>query len=136
MVLDGGCLCQAIRYRIVGEPTVICHCHCTMCRRASGAPVVAWATFKPAELAFTRGNPKYYASSSRARRQFCPACGTQLTFQLNVRAETEIDVTLASFDEPRHLPVREHVYASTRLPWVHVDEHLPVRPEPSAGPKP
>ena len=38
----GGCLCGAIRYRITGAPVEALYCHCRMCRRAHGAPVVAW----------------------------------------------------------------------------------------------
>ena len=136
MVLDGGCLCGAIRYRLSGEPTIVCHCHCTMCRRASGAPVVTWATFKPAELKFTSGKPKRYDSSLKAFRQFCPNCGTQITFQERARAATEIDIAVATLDEPGRVPAREHVYSSTRLPWIHVDTHLRDRPEPQPEPQP
>ncbi|MBM3601986.1 MAG: GFA family protein [Alphaproteobacteria bacterium] len=135
MAFEGGCLCGAIRYRATGEPSVVCHCHCTMCRRAGGAPVVSWATFAMSDFTILKGEPRRYASSARATRQFCPRCGAQLTFQYNDRAKDEIDITLATFDAPASLPVREHVWASTRLPWVHVDEGLPIRPEP-AEPKP
>lgn len=42
MTYEGGCRCGAIRYRITGEPLSAGFCHCRMCQRAAGAPVVAW----------------------------------------------------------------------------------------------
>jgi hypothetical protein len=39
--LEGGCLCGGIRYQISGEPRSADYCHCRMCRRTAGAPVVA-----------------------------------------------------------------------------------------------
>ena len=48
MQLEGGCLCGDIRYKVSGElakeekPSL---CHCRICQRAAGAPVVGWATF-------------------------------------------------------------------------------------------
>jgi len=41
---EGGCLCGAVRYRMVGAPLSSAICHCASCRRASGAPTVAWLT--------------------------------------------------------------------------------------------
>ena len=40
---EGGCLCGAVRYREAAAPGAVGHCHCTMRRKASGAPVVTWA---------------------------------------------------------------------------------------------
>lgn len=44
--LEGGCLCGAVRYRVTGKPYHVTHCHCSMCRRASGAPLVTWFSVK------------------------------------------------------------------------------------------
>ena len=77
MVLTGGCLCGAVRYRIDGELTAegAGFCHCGLCRRASGAPVVAWGTWRAADFRFTDGRPAEYLSSPKGVRRFCPACG-------------------------------------------------------------
>ena len=79
--LEGGCLCGAVRYRIGAEPDHAGYCHCRMCQRAAGAPVVAWLTVARAAFAWTRGEPAVYRSSAKAERLFCGACGTQLAFR-------------------------------------------------------
>src|SRR5262245_49623924 len=98
--LEGGCACGAIRYRVRGTPYHRTLCHCVDCRRASGAPVVAWASFAVAALTWTRGAPKLRRSSDHAERGFCSDCGTQLTFQ-DDQSRWELDLTLASLDRPQ-----------------------------------
>src|SRR5687767_12371984 len=44
-MIQGGCLCGAVRYEAAGQPYNITHCHCTDCRRSSGAAFVTPLTF-------------------------------------------------------------------------------------------
>lgn len=46
-LLEGGCQCGAVRYRIAGRPVMAALCYCSMCRRANAAPAVAWAMYQP-----------------------------------------------------------------------------------------
>ncbi len=125
---SGGCLCGAVRYETVGEPTTVVHCHCTLCRRASGAAFVTWAVFPAGALIFTKGAPKIIRSSPKAERAFCGACGTPLWFRYT-EGPAEIDVTAANFDEPSGLVPRYAIWASSRVPWLKFDQHLPHYPD-------
>src|SRR5271157_1375739 len=80
-ILNGGCLCSEVRYRITSAPVEALYCHCRMCQRAHGAPVVAWLTVPLAAFAVTAGNPLAYHSSAKAVRHFCGGCGTPLTWR-------------------------------------------------------
>ena len=115
--LRGGCLCGAIRYEARGAAYHRTVCHCSICRRSAGAPMVAWFSVKLADFAFTAGQPASYRSSDKAQRSCCPACGTQLTFKLD--AEDEIDVTVCSLDDPEAVPPDDHTYVASQLGWVH-----------------
>ncbi len=126
----GGCFCNAIRYRASGKPTAVAHCHCSMCRRTSGAPVVTWAVFPTAKFAITKGEPTRLASSAHAVRTFCGTCGTPLTFQDTARPET-IDVTVGSMDHPNNFAPQVHIWTSSQVSWLKVDEHLPRLPRGS-----
>jgi len=125
--MTGGCLCGGVRYRIDGPiQGATAHCHCTMCRRASGAPVVTWFTVKTDDYAVTKGAPGVYRSSEKAERTFCPTCGAQLTFRTD-EAPGFVDVTLATLDDPENHPATLHIWTESRLPWLHLDEHLPEK---------
>ncbi len=125
--LAGGCLCGAIRFRAAGTGSDATVCHCETCRRASGAPLVAWVTFPRRDFAFTRGAPVRYRSSPPVTRTFCGRCGTPLTYAHDARPET-LDVTTISFDRAHELPPRDHIWMSDSLRWIRASESLPRFP--------
>jgi hypothetical protein len=120
----GGCLCGAVRYQLTGAGTNLCYCHCTSCRRAAGAPAVPWGTFACSAFAVTRGSLAEYRSSPPVLRGFCRECGTSLTYRHERRA-AEIDITLASLDDPGAFAPQMHVWVGEKLPWVSIDDSLP-----------
>jgi hypothetical protein len=113
---DGGCLCGAVRYRFSGTPSSSATCHCRSCRRASGAPVVAWITVPRSEFTLLSGIPAVYESSPGVARQFCSHCGTALTYASERRADT-IDITTASLEYPDDYPPTTEVWLEHRLTW-------------------
>jgi ribosomal protein S18 acetylase RimI-like enzyme len=123
----GGCLCGAIRYRAAAPPLEVVHCHCSLCRRQSGAPFVTWATFPAAAFAVTAGQPAEVRATPRAVRTFCAACGSPLTFREPARPRS-IDVTVGSADRPEALPPAHHIWTASALPWLRLDDDLARHP--------
>ncbi|HWZ64602.1 MAG TPA: GFA family protein [Steroidobacteraceae bacterium] len=123
-VYRGGCLCGAVRYEITAAVSNPCFCHCASCRRASGAPMVPWGTFARDSVRITHGPLTEFRSSARAWRGFCARCGTPLTYRNEARS-AEIDVTLATLDEPALIQPRMHVWVAERLPWLAIGDQLP-----------
>jgi hypothetical protein len=125
--LDGGCLCGAIRYRLSAKPVDAGYCHCRLCQRSSGAPVMAWATFAAKDFSYTRGVPTMYHSSPQGLREFCGNCGTQLLFRRP--GETTADVTMASLDEPTAIAPEYHIWTNSRIAWFETRDELPRHAE-------
>ena len=121
--LTGGCMCGAIRYRIATASVMVEICHCGSCRRASGAPLMAWAAYPGEGFALTSGKPVAYASSPGVVRTFCGKCGTSLT--LKDERFGEIYVALASFDAPERVVPEFHIWRSERLPWLETTDRWP-----------
>jgi hypothetical protein len=124
MGLQGGCMCGAVRYEASGEPFNATLCHCVDCRRASGAPALAWFSVRRDTLHWTRGSPARNASSPGVERLFCGQCGTQLTWD-GAGAPGEIDVTVCSLDDPEAVAPADHTFASQQLRWLHLADTLP-----------
>jgi len=119
-IIQGGCLCSAIRFRISGEPIFSSVCHCATCRRASAAPTVAWLTFDRGQIEILSGRPRTYRSSQGVVRQFCGTCGSQLSYE-TVESPTTIDITTASLDNPNLFPPTLEVWLDHRLSWQITD---------------
>jgi hypothetical protein len=123
-MLKGGCFCGAIRYEAGGAPFDETVCHCSICRRTTGAPFVAWFSAPRSEFRFLQGTLTRFRSTDKATRTFCPRCGTQLTFERDDLLN-EIDVTTCSLDEPQLVQPRDHTRTSSKLGWVRLADGLP-----------
>jgi hypothetical protein len=121
---SGGCFCGVVRYQVSGSATELCFCHCTSCRRASGAALVAWGTFSAERFVVTGGNLLEVVSSPGVKRGHCAACGTSITYRHEKR-RGEIDVTLSTFDDAASLRPDAHIWVQDKLPWVHISDGLP-----------
>ncbi|MGQ0546324.1 MAG: GFA family protein [Betaproteobacteria bacterium] len=128
MALTGGCYCGAIRYAAAGTPFNETNCHCSICRRTTGAPFVAWFSVARKDFRFLSGQPATFRSTPRGTRSFCASCGTQLTFE-HADYPQEIDVTTCSLDEPGAVPPKDHTRTSSKLPWIHLSDGLREYPE-------
>jgi hypothetical protein len=133
-VREGGCLCGRVRFAATGEPVAKVYCHCPSCRRAAGAPMVAWAMFPMQQVQFSAQDLDRYESSPGAVRGFCNRCGTTLSFEGELIPGL-MDLTIAAFDEPGDLTPEIHVWGSHRLPWVTLEADAVVFDElPPAPP--
>lgn len=127
MKLSGGCSCGAVRYETDSNLSNRCICHCQSCRRASGAPFVAWATSARDHFTVTRGELTFFASSVNVQRGFCAHCGTALTYA-NTSSPTTLDIALASLDDPDIIAPEFHIWLDDKLSWVSIDDGLPTYP--------
>lgn len=120
----GQCFCGSIRYEIAGPSKYQCFCHCDSCRRAAGAPYVAWATFVRDKFHIVRGQLSEHRSSQHALRGSCGNCGTSLTYCHDRRSD-DIDVTLVTLDDPSVLVPKSHIWVEDKLPYVNIQDGLP-----------
>lgn len=123
--MRGGCFCGFVRYEADGPAGNETVCHCSICRRTSAAPIVAWVTVPAASFRLLAGAPNSFRSSDHGSRTFCPRCGTPLTFSSS-RFPDEVDVTTCSLEAPAAYPPRDHTWTSASLPWVKLCDGLPA----------
>ncbi len=120
-MITGGCFCGAIRYEIEDGDYPVANCHCSMCRRTSGAPFVTWLVAPASRFRYTSGEPRILHSSEKGTRYFCERCGTPLVC-ITADHPDNVDVTTGSLDEPgRYVPTFA-VHEDTKLPWLHRTE--------------
>jgi hypothetical protein len=107
-------------------------CHCIDCRRSSGAPFVTWGAVKRERLKLLSGEVRKIPHAGRVR-SFAACCGTHLFFEDAPEAEA-LDVTVASLDDPTPFAPKMAIWTEDRLPWVILNEKLPVHRRSSRKP--
>ena len=132
--VTASCLCEAVCVEATLPEKWCANCHCSMCRRAHGAPWVTWVGFDKSAVRLVRGHEvlRERASSPAAHRSFCSNCGTPMLFR-STRWPDEIHVARACFPDDAPLRVQAHAFFSDRAPWHPVDDDLPRRGGPSGS---
>lgn len=81
---SGQCLCGAVRFtaspRAHDDGLHVDACHCGMCRRAIGGPLMGVMLDGPPDVA-DPSTLRTYASSPWAERVFCGVCGSNLFYR-------------------------------------------------------
>jgi hypothetical protein len=121
--LQGGCLCDQVRYEATPTHRDGYYCHCRMCQLAFGNTRAAFFNLRKDQVRWLNGPPAYYASSKIARRGFCGRCGTPLSFEF--LDSENMDLSVGSLDDPAQLRPTEHFGVETRIAAWHVDDGLP-----------
>ena len=122
--LTGGCQCGAVRFHVkgLGRPSI---CHCRMCQKAFGGFFGPLVTAHGA--VWSRGEPKWFQSSDRARRAFCGDCGTPLAYETRYGLE----LAIGAFDDPTAATPVIQVNMTDKLPFFDGLTSLPVKTDPS-----
>merc|ERR1712160_162332 len=136
-VQEAHCFCGAVSVKISGDPDSVSICHCSVCRRLSGAPFVVSALFANASvsvLSTDGGDAKLISlqSSPRVARRRCAQCGSPVLAELGGKTRA---VPLALFGS---LPPRQawkpqhHLHYDSRI--IDVEDNLVKYSDRARGP--
>ncbi|MDX2335746.1 GFA family protein [Brevundimonas vesicularis] len=134
--LSGGCNCGAVRYRLEGPPMVVAACHCTRCRKQSGAAfsvnLIVRASTMTVEGDLAQHLDADTQSGAPVSREFCAACGSPIRSVPQANPKL-IAVKAGTLDEPGGFAPAMHIWTRSALPWVEIPASLPQFP---MGPQP
>jgi hypothetical protein len=122
----GGCLCGAVRFTIAEPMGVAEYCHCSMCRKAHGAPFSANTVVSSSALSVESGRESIteYESSPNRRKCFCSTCGSQLFIRRTDHPELTV-VSLGAIDGEPHVRPQRHVFVASKASWYTICDALP-----------
>ncbi len=122
--LTGCCACGAVRWVSNGPVLWAGHCHCESCRRATASPMTSFFGVPRTSVIWTGKLSRVLTSHGRVQRQFCPSCGTQMTYQFDGWPD-ETHLYAATLDEPGRFVPQAHYHYAERLPWLFISDDLP-----------
>jgi hypothetical protein len=112
-MIEGHCLCGAVRIRVREADQRVGACHCRMCQRWSGG---LFLCFDAASVE-VEGEVARYQSSPFAERAFCPRCGSHLWMR-DLADGGSYDLMPGLFDEAAAWPMRSEIYTDRALASV------------------
>ncbi len=118
--VTGGCLCAEVSYRVTGPLRPVVACHCQQCRRTSGHHSAA--TSAPRESVEIEGEVRWFQSSARARRGFCPECGSNLFWD---DGGARLAIFAGSLDAPTGVTMEGHIHCADKGDYYRISDDLP-----------
>jgi hypothetical protein len=122
MMLEGGCTCRAVRYRVTGPPLVVHCCHCRWCQRETGASFALNAMIEAERVALLSGAPEPVmtpsASGKGQKIARCPTCRVAVWSNYAGAGDLVRFVRVGTLDAPDRLPPDIHIFTSSKQPWV------------------
>ncbi len=112
----GQCLCGAVRYVAADLPGHIHACHCSMCRRTTGAMSLSVVVPFAAMRVDGGEHVATYASSDWAARSFCARCGSGLWYRLTQpdAATADYYLSVGTLDDANGLPLTREIHIDTK----------------------
>ena len=121
--LSGGCLCNAIRYKVAGYPRLLYACHCTNCQRQSGSAFAMNMLLSAADFHIVQGEPKGWqrvsSSGAETTSWFCGDCACRIYGSRPNRPET-LTLRAGSLDDTSICSPAAHLFVRGAQPWVNL----------------
>ncbi len=121
--MQGSCLCGEVKFAVNATPQGISCCHCSQCRKQSGH-VWASAFVEDGDLV-VEGSPRWYQSSEKARRGFCPTCGSFLFWKHDDDSHTSF--ALGTLDGPTGLVLEKHIFTADKGDYYDIADGVPQK---------
>ena len=129
-MLDGGCTCRAVRYRMTSAPIIVHCCHCRWCQRETGASFALNAVIEADRVLLTSGEPELVLTPSHSGKgqkiRRCPQCKVAVWSHYAGAGEKFDFIRVGTLDEPDRLPPDVHIFTSTKQPWVVIPPGMPA----------
>lgn len=123
-ILDGECYCRAVGYAVADDFAYAMNCHCSNCRRTTGAAFKPFAGIARDRLSVTRGetNLKTYGDEAN-HNAHCERCGS-LLYSV-VRDGAFVHVAMGTLVDVPSIRPTAHIFTGSKAPWFAIIDDLP-----------
>jgi len=128
-LLEGGCSCGAVHYRLTAAPMFVHCCHCRDCQRQTGSAFALNALIETDCVEVLSGAPEPVAMPTESGRPHdiyrCPKCRIAVWSDYGRRGVLRF-VRVGTLDDPSVITPDVHIYTRSKLPWVTLPEGVPA----------
>jgi hypothetical protein len=123
-ILAGECFCRAVGYAVADEFGYALNCHCSNCRRTTGAAFKPFAGIARDKFSITKGEHDLMIYGDEAGHDaHCRKCGS-LLYSV-VREGAFVHVAMGTLvDDPSIRPTA-HIFVGSKASWFAITDDLP-----------
>ena len=126
--LTGQCYCRAVTYKVADAFSYAMNCHCSNCRRTTGAAFKPMAGIKIAEIRIADGADHIMEFGDGVDRDVhCGICGS-LLYSV-VRGGMYAHVALGTLLDAPSIRPSAHIFVGSKAPWYDITDDLPQHDE-------
>jgi hypothetical protein len=127
-VLAGGCYCGGVRYRVEDDFAYALNCHCSNCRRTTGAAFKPFAGIERRKLSIVEGEDFLTIfGEETANNTLCRRCGS-LLFSV-VADGALLHVAMGTLIDSPTIRPSAHIFVGSKAPWFTITDDLPQHVE-------
>ncbi len=121
----GSCLCGKITYELTTSGQFINNCHCSKCRKASGAAFGSFLHISKDYFTWLKGEEfvQVYESSPGIIRSFCKTCGSCVPSILDNLNHVVVPAGTLD-DDPQIQPI-VNIFTGSKASWYSITDGLP-----------
>ena len=112
--MRGRCLCNAVEFEVDVPERTYSICHCDMCRRWSGGPLMSVHCPEPRTEWLNDEGLTWYQGTPWAQRGFCSRCGSSLFWRLAQEPEGMLIVSVDALEDDGDFTLDRHIYSDAR----------------------
>ena len=120
----GSCLCGAVKWKLDARPLAVNACHCTDCKKTTGATNVVMLIASNDAFSFTGEIHAYRKRADSGREldiQRCAKCGTRM-FHHNLASNALVFIAAGTLDDPSWAIPTSHIWVEKISPGVAMEE--------------
>jgi hypothetical protein len=128
-MFEGHCNCGTVRFEISSEPGGIYVCHCSICRRSTGANGIAVVVVPNENFRWLAGHENvrsWKRPGADWESWFCGTCGSKLP---GVNDPQRMYIPVGCFGPDLQLQVIHHIYVNSRASWDVIGDAGVQHPE-------
>jgi hypothetical protein len=126
------CLCRAVNYAVADEFTYAANCHCSNCRRTTGAAFKPFAGIERNKLKVTKGEDNLVIFGNEIGNDtHCKTCGS-LLYSV-VRDGAFVHVAMGTLVDDPSIRPSKHIFVGSKAGWFTITDNLPQFDEHALG---
>jgi hypothetical protein len=127
-MVDGGCACGELRYRLRWPPLFVHCCHCLNCQRQTGSAFAVNVLIESDRVELRSGAPERVpvprSGSKRQQIYRCPECKTAVWSTYT--RKSVLFVRAGTLDDPTVVEPDVHIFTRSKVSWLTLPESTPA----------